>query len=738
MRKLKIIFPILFCAAAAVSDTGFRDMIQVTETDGSPKCMAGQIKFGEGQIACSGNTATVTITGGAGGGGSALETIFGTTRSSPTATLKGTFGDFTGSVTGSTMTITLSTGVARLDRNQAWPGVQTFVASTTFNNLARHRLDSNSDIVVGGYDTGYSGYAGYISLLETGGNPFGWFDISASSFTHPDTMSQRVGPRLRLTPDENEGTFAFDSGKRFLLLGSDGLQLGSITSGVTATPMKFFDDNFSNYTAIIASGTIDSDATFRLPTAYGTAGQVLHSDGTGGLYFDTDDSGGGSGGGYAVEPATVTFNLAKGVLASTATVSSTATIAGTQFYTHTNSEPAYQNFTTSAAVITTTMNLMPRDTQGVCPLNIWDNSGQLATAVSVAGEWDINRAIRINSTANSTTPEAGTKNGIAFNNYSTTPGNFVSIHLNNAVGGDSAGLYMVNVTTAGQYGGPVQRQGRMLFYTGTEADGFNAERLRIDEYGRLMSPSFIATSTSMTVTGAGGLTVSSLGSQSCVGTDSNGKFQAGTCTGGGGDNLGNHVATMTLTAPFSIVASSINVSSNTIMSGATFYHNAPAVFGTAPKLASLTSQDCLGTSADGTIQAGTCSSGPGGAVLSHSTRTITFSYGSGGDAALDAGSTHYVYVPYAATIKDWTIISESTGSVVIDVKKCAGFNCNPTSSIAASAKPTLSNAWANQDTTLTGWTTSVAAGDKIAFVIDSASTLTRVNLVLKVWVSQIP
>lgn len=46
--------------------------------------------------------------GGGGGGASTLETIFGTARSSPTATIKGS-SNFSGSVTGSTMTIDLAT-----------------------------------------------------------------------------------------------------------------------------------------------------------------------------------------------------------------------------------------------------------------------------------------------------------------------------------------------------------------------------------------------------------------------------------------------------------------------------------------------------------------------------------------------------------------------------------------------------------------------------------------------------
>lgn len=55
-------------------------------------------------------------------------------------------------------------------------------------------------------------------------------------------------------------------------------------------------------------------------------------------------------------------------------------------------------------------------------------------------------------------------------------------------------------------------------------------------------------------------------------------FANGTnCTAsGGGDNLGSHISTKTLTANFGITASSVNFSSNTVLPGTTFY-NAGAI-----------------------------------------------------------------------------------------------------------------------------------------------------------------
>ena len=75
-----------------------------------------------------------------------------------------------------------------------------------------------------------------------------------------------------------------------------------------------------------------------------------------------------------------------------------------------------------------------------------------------------------------------------------------------------------------------------------------------------------------------------------------------------------------------------------------------------------------------------------------------------------------------------------SGSIVIDVWKDTFANFPPTvaDSIAGTEKPTLSSQDKNQDNTLTTWTTSINQGDILAFYVDSASTLTKVNLALKI------
>jgi hypothetical protein len=52
--------------------------------------------------------------------------------------------------------------------------------------------------------------------------------------------------------------------------------------------------------------------------------------------------------------------------------------------------------------------------------------------------------------------------------------------------------------------------------------------------------------------------------------------------------------------------------------------------------------------------------------------------------------------------------------------------------ITGTEKPLLSSATKNQDLTLSTWTTSITAGDTLRFNVDSATTVTRVTLSIKV------
>lgn len=106
----------------------------------------------------------------------------------------------------------------------------------------------------------------------------------------------------------------------------------------------------------------------------------------------------------------------------------------------------------------------------------------------------------------------------------------------------------------------------------------------------------------------------------------------------------------------------------------------------------------------------------------------------GGGAVIATGVKGYLPIDFACTITQATLVANTSGSIVIDIWKDTYANFPPldADSITASAPPTLSAAQKSQDATLTGWTTSVSAGDVLAFNVDSASAVSKVTLTLKV------
>ena len=106
----------------------------------------------------------------------------------------------------------------------------------------------------------------------------------------------------------------------------------------------------------------------------------------------------------------------------------------------------------------------------------------------------------------------------------------------------------------------------------------------------------------------------------------------------------------------------------------------------------------------------------------------------GGGVVLTTGVKGDLMIPFACTINEWTLLADQSGSVVVDIWKDTYANFPPTVAdvITASAKPTISSATKGQSSTLTGWTTSIAAGDTLRFNVNSVTTIQRVTLTLKV------
>lgn len=104
----------------------------------------------------------------------------------------------------------------------------------------------------------------------------------------------------------------------------------------------------------------------------------------------------------------------------------------------------------------------------------------------------------------------------------------------------------------------------------------------------------------------------------------------------------------------------------------------------------------------------------------------------GGGSTITTGVKYGVRIPFACTITAWSIGLDQSGSIVIDIWADSAANYPPTvaDTITAAAKPTVSTATHNESSTLTAWTTSIAAGTWLYFNVDSVTTATWANIIL--------
>jgi hypothetical protein len=111
---------------------------------------------------------------------------------------------------------------------------------------------------------------------------------------------------------------------------------------------------------------------------------------------------------------------------------------------------------------------------------------------------------------------------------------------------------------------------------------------------------------------------------------------------------------------------------------------------------------------------------------------IAFTLGDGSTAIDTTEPDQWVEVPFACVIVSARLLADVSGSIVLDLWKdtYAGAPSTVADTITASAKPTLSSAIKSEDTTLTGWTTTLARGDWLRVHVDSAATVKRVVLSL--------
>lgn len=124
------------------------------------------------------------------------------------------------------------------------------------------------------------------------------------------------------------------------------------------------------------------------------------------------------------------------------------------------------------------------------------------------------------------------------------------------------------------------------------------------------------------------------------------------------------------------------------------------------------------------------------AILSSAIEFVIDGFGT----ALGVGLKGYLEVPFNCDIKVATLLADQSGAIVVDVWKCtyAQFDAGSThpvvgDKITATAPPTIAASGVkSQDSTLTGWTIHLAKGDILAINVNSATTITRVLISLRV------
>lgn len=157
----------------------------------------------------------------------------------------------------------------------------------------------------------------------------------------------------------------------------------------------------------------------------------------------------------------------------------------------------------------------------------------------------------------------------------------------------------------------------------------------------------------------------------------------------------------------------------------------------------------LGVDALGNVVTGTTGSGPssvftggtvtGATVFTNGLTANTFSattfqgvkrqigmVADGLGAQILTGSTGFSMPYYNGTIQSWYIVGDTTGTTIVDVMR------NGASISGTGNTPYITSASANTES-VTGWTsTQITAGDQIEYVITSAATFTRINLMINI------
>lgn len=124
--------------------------------------------------------------------------------------------------------------------------------------------------------------------------------------------------------------------------------------------------------------------------------------------------------------------------------------------------------------------------------------------------------------------------------------------------------------------------------------------------------------------------------------------------------------------------------------------------------------------------------GNGGAAGTAATNYVIGFAIDGVDAAVSSTNKGFKRIERAGTIVKWVLRAEGSRNAVVQISKSSADDFGTFTSIVASAPPTLSSQKCVTNTTLTGWTKTVAEGDYLKYVVTSC---TATNLALEITIS---
>ncbi len=101
----------------------------------------------------------------------------------------------------------------------------------------------------------------------------------------------------------------------------------------------------------------------------------------------------------------------------------------------------------------------------------------------------------------------------------------------------------------------------------------------------------------------------------------------------------------------------------------------------------------------------------------------------GGGSAITTGEKGHLEVPFACEIEQVSLLADQDGAIKIDIWSDTYGNYPPADgdTICGANEPEIAASGKKyQDATLTNWTTALAAGNILAFYVDSCAAITRV------------